>query len=224
VHRQEAAVSSVLRRTVAFLVLLATVMVSPVWAVSTTIVISEFRTRGPNGANDELIELYNMSGSSVAIGSWTVRGSNNAGSTSIRATIPAGTSVGPGCHYLLTNSSASGGPYSGAVAGNQTYAVGITDDGGIAVLDAAAVIIDAVGMSAGSAYLEGAILAPLTTNVDRGYERKPGGAGGSGQDADDNATDFQLVTPSLPQNLASTCIAATPTRPSTWGQVKTIYR
>ncbi len=30
-------------------------------SVSTTIVISEFRTRGPSGANDEFIELYNLS-------------------------------------------------------------------------------------------------------------------------------------------------------------------
>jgi len=28
-------------------------------AVSTSIVISEFRVRGPNGGNDEFIELYN---------------------------------------------------------------------------------------------------------------------------------------------------------------------
>ncbi|HYV40304.1 MAG TPA: hypothetical protein VEO02_00785, partial [Thermoanaerobaculia bacterium] len=30
-------------------------------AVSTTVVISEFRVRGPNGGSDEFVELYNLS-------------------------------------------------------------------------------------------------------------------------------------------------------------------
>lgn len=79
---------------------------------------------------------------------------------STRATIPAGTILQPGCYYLLTNSSTSGGPYSGSVSGNQTYATGITDDGGIAVLNTANTIIDQVGLSSGSAYKEG---TPLTS-------------------------------------------------------------
>src|ERR1044072_9248697 len=104
-----------------------------VQAVSTNVVISEFRVRGPNGGNDEFVELYNLSGAPVAIGGWKIRGSNNTAGVSDRATITAGTTLQPGCHYLLTNSSTSGGPYSGAVAGDQTYSVGIADDGGIAV-------------------------------------------------------------------------------------------
>ena len=85
------------------------------------VVISEFRTRGPLGGNDEFIELYNASGADVPIGGWLVKGSNNAATVSTRATIPAGTMLAAGCHYLLTNSSASDGPYSGSVAGDQTY-------------------------------------------------------------------------------------------------------
>src|SRR5829696_6549987 len=143
---------------------------SRVQAVSTNIVISEFRVRGPNGGNDEFVELYNLSGAPVAIGGWNIRGSNNAAGVSVRATITAGTILQPGCHYLLTNA-ASGG-YSGAVAGNQTYTVGITDDGGIAVTLPDGTIVDAVGMSNGSAYKEGTVLANLgSTNLNRGYER-----------------------------------------------------
>jgi len=193
-------------------------------AVSTTIVISEFRTRGPNGASDEFVELFNLSASSVNVGGWTLRGSNNAGTTSIRATVPAGTVIPSGCHYLITNSSTTGGPYSGAVAGNLTYATGITDDGGVAILDGAAVIIDQVGMSAGSAYKEGTTLPPLLTSVDRGYERLPGGPSGSGTDTDDNLANFQLLTPSQPENAASACVQATPNATGTWGRIKTIYR
>jgi uncharacterized protein (TIGR03118 family) len=39
--------------------------------------------------------------------------------------------------------------------------------------------------------------------VDHSYERKPGGAAGSTQDTGDNFNDFQLLTPSNPQNLSS---------------------
>jgi endonuclease G len=186
-------------------------------AVSTTVVISEFRVRGPNGAADEFVELFNVSSSPVDISGWKINGSNNAAGTTTRATIPAATTLGAGCFYLITNSSASGGPYSGLVPGNHTFATGITDDGGIALLNPANVVIDQLGMSNGSAYKEGTVLASLgSANLDRGYERKPGGAAGNGTDTDNNATDFQLVTPSNPQNTSSSCIGGPPqsTNPS----------
>ena len=173
-----------------------------VQAVSATVVISEFRVRGPSGGNDEFVELYNLSNSPINIGGWKINGSNNAAGTSTRLTITAGTTIPAKGHFLATNSAASG--YSGAVPGNQTYTVGVTDDGGIALLDASNVIIDQVGMSAGSAYKEGTTLAQLgTSNLNRSYERKPGGLNGSTQDTDNNATDFQLITPGDPQNLSS---------------------
>jgi hypothetical protein len=95
--------------------------------VSTTIVISEFRTRGPNGGNDEFIELYNKSSGSIDIGDWEIWGSNSGGTTSHRATIPTGTTLGSGCRYLLTDSHTTGGPYSGSTTGDQTYSSGITN-------------------------------------------------------------------------------------------------
>src|SRR5206468_5155533 len=55
-------------------------------ASSSTVVISEFRVRGPNGGSDEFVELYNVSTAPVPIGGWKVNGSNNAGTTSTRAT------------------------------------------------------------------------------------------------------------------------------------------
>ena len=45
---------------------------------SRNVVISEFRPTGPNGGNDEFVELYNRSGSPVAIGNWVVRRSSAA--------------------------------------------------------------------------------------------------------------------------------------------------
>src|SRR6185503_16409965 len=100
---------------------------------STSVVISEFRVRGPSGGSDEFVELFNLSSAPVNIGGWNIRGSNAAGAVSVRATITTGTILGPGCFYLVTNSSSSGGPYSGSVPGNQTYGTGITDDGGVAL-------------------------------------------------------------------------------------------
>jgi hypothetical protein len=171
-------------------------------AVSTTVVISEFRTRGPSGGNDEFVELYNASASLVDISGWKLNGSNNAGTTSTRVTIAAGTVLQSGQHFLATNS-ASGG-YSGAVPGDQTYATGFTDDGGIALLNPSNAIVDMVGMSAGSAYKEGTTLAPTLVNQNQSYERRPGGALGNAQDTDNNASDFLLNTgTSNPQNLSS---------------------
>src|SRR5215211_1502985 len=69
-----------------------------VHAISSNVVISEFRVRGPNGAADEFVELYNLSGAPVAIGGWKIRGSNNAAGVADRATITAGTILQAGCH------------------------------------------------------------------------------------------------------------------------------
>ena len=123
-----------------------------------------------------------------------------------RATIQAGTTLGPHCHYLLTNSNPTGGPYSGPRAPDQTYGVGITDDGGIALTMPSGTIVDQAGMSAGSAYKEASPLTPLSADFNRSYERRPGGASGSGQDTDNNQSDFRLISPSDPQNIGSSCI------------------
>jgi hypothetical protein len=191
------------------ILMLTSVIAPPVVAASITIVIGEFRTRGPNGGNDEFIELYNLSTSSVDISGWMINGSNNAGTTSTRATIPAGTILAPYQHYLLTNSSTTGGPYSGSTTGNQTYSTGITDDGGIALLDASSAIVDQVGMSAGSAYKEGTVLTPTTTNQNQSYARLPDtlsqtGGHKNGIDTDNNSADFLFnASTSSPENSSS---------------------
>jgi hypothetical protein len=167
--------------------------------------ISEFRTRGPAGGNDEFVELYNNSDVAVDISGWRIRGSSNSGSVGTRVTINPSTTLAARGHFLATNSNTSGGPYSGAVVGDQTYATGISDDGGIAlVLSDEVTIVDQVGMSSGSAYGEGTTLAPLSGASDQSYERKPGGSDPDSQDTQDNANDFQVISPSDPQNMLST--------------------
>src|SRR3954468_19436131 len=115
------------------LLALAVPALPPPAAASSSIVISELRVRGPAGGNDELIELYNPTAAAVDVGGWTINGSNNAGTIGVRSTLPTGTTIGAGCHYLLANGLAGG--YSGSVPPDRTYTTGITDDGGLALID-----------------------------------------------------------------------------------------
>jgi len=172
-------------------------------ALATDLTISNFRVRGPAGGNDEFVELHNGSGAPMDVGGFALLASNASGTIGTRATLPAGTTIAPGCYLLLTNTASSG--YSGSVAGDVGYGTGITDTGGLAIADAGGQVVDQVGLSSGSAYGEGTRLASLgSTNADRSYARRRD-ASGSVQDTGDNAADFALQAPSEPHNAASGC-------------------
>jgi hypothetical protein len=176
-------------------------------SVGHTILISEFRFRGPAGASDEFVEIYNNGNVPIDIGGYLLRGSNNAGTVTTRATVNAGISLPAHGHYLFVNGAASAALLALA---DQTYGTGFTDDGGVAIARGDGTILDQAGLSAGSAFREGTPLASLgTSNLDRGYERKPGGTGGSTTDTGDNASDFRLLAPSDPQNIASPIVIPT---------------
>src|SRR4029077_20438280 len=100
--------------------------------------------------------------------------------------------------------------YSGTVPGNKTYTTGFGDNGGVGLTLPDKTIVDQVGITTiNTAYREGTpIGTQLTTNTDRGYERKPGGAALALQDTDDNSADFQLTTPSNPQSAVLTASPA----------------
>lgn len=176
-------------------------------AISTTLVISELRTRGPVGANDEFVELFNLSPDAIDISGWKIAGSNASGGTSTRLTLAAGTILPGGCRFLATNGSSTG--YSGSIPGDQSYAVGFTDDGGVALLQPDNTIVDAVGMSLGSSYREGTPLTPLSGTANQSYERLPNDGLANAYnrtDTDDNAADFgHNAATSNPQNLTSSC-------------------
>ena len=159
------------------------------------VVINEFRTRGPMGANDEFIELMNNSSSSVDIGGLKIVGSNSLGATSVRRNIPSGAVLGVRCYYLLGNSNANG--YSGS--SDTTYGVGVTDTGGIALQQSDGTVIDQVGLSSGSAFKEGSPLPGFPSgNTNQSYSR-------IGVDINDNLADFVLISPSTPNTLTSSC-------------------
>ena len=173
-------------------------------AYASDLQINQFRARGPAGGNDEFVELINAGTTVLDVSGYKLNGSNASGTTGTRLTLPAGTSIAPGCHLLLINK-ASGG-YSGSVPGDLTYSTGFTDDGGLAVLDASGTVVDQVGLSSGSAYKEGTPLASLgSSNADKSYVRTTNAAG-LPNDSGDNSADFVTLSPSTPANSASPCV------------------
>ena len=88
------------------------------------LIISEFRLRGPSGASDEFVEIYNNSDSPVTVA--TVDGSSGyalvASDGVARFVVPNGTVIPARGHYLGVNNAA----YSLATypAGNGTTATG----------------------------------------------------------------------------------------------------
>ena len=70
-------------------------------AVNGTLLISEFRVRGPNGANDEFVEIYNNTNASHTVSSLSGTGYGLAASDGVtRCSIPNGTVIPARGHYL----------------------------------------------------------------------------------------------------------------------------
>ncbi len=165
--------------------------------------ITQFRVRGPSGGNDEFVELQNTGTAALDVSGYKLNASNASGTTGTRLTIPAGTTVAPGCFLLLANTAASG--YSGSVTPDLKYSTGITDDGGLALLDTSGALIDQVGLSTGSAYKLGTPLVSLgSSNADQGYGRKTNAAG-LPQSTGDNSADWVKVAPTTPRASTSPC-------------------
>ncbi|WP_213947883.1 lamin tail domain-containing protein [Luteibacter sp. dw_328] len=170
--------------------------------------ITQFRVRGPAGGNDEFVEVQNTGTAALDVSGYKLNASNSAGTTGTRFTFPAGTSVAPGCFLLLANTAASG--YSGSVTPDLKYSTGVTDDGGLALLNGSGTVIDQVGLSSGSAYKLGTPLATLgSSNTDQGYGRKTNPAGFP-QSSGDNSADWVKVAPTAPRASTSPCVAQGP--------------
>jgi hypothetical protein len=150
--------------------------------------ISEFRLRGPSGANDEFVEIYNPTSSpfTVATADGSAGYSLVASDGTARFTIPVGTVIPPKGHYLGVNSVAySLASYpagDGTTAtGDATYTTDIPDNAGIALFNTAtpanfvlANRIDAVGSTseANILYKEGTGYPALTPfSIDYSFHR-----------------------------------------------------
>jgi photosystem II stability/assembly factor-like uncharacterized protein len=170
------------------------------------VIISEFRARGANGADDEFVELYNNTDAAITVNStdgWGLFFLQTGGTIpSSLVVIPFGTTIPARGHFLLT-----GPAYSlGAQApGDLNYSTGMPDNTGVALfttqnpntipanrLDAAGFIATS-GALGTSAFSEGTLLPSVgTTNGDYSFMRKLA-ITGLPQDTNDNATDFALV-------------------------------
>jgi hypothetical protein len=199
----------------------AGVSVAAQTATAGQLVISEFRVRGPSGANDEFIEIYNASGVDHLVTAASGTGYGVAASDgTTRCSIPDGTIIPNRGHYLCVNSVAySLASYpagNGTTAtGDATYITDIPDNAGIALFNnntgggsyVLANRLDAVGSTseANTLYKEGTGYPALTPfSIDYSFYRDNCGKSGSittfgvcpistPKDTNNNAADFIFV-------------------------------
>src|SRR5688500_8433270 len=131
---------NLVRPALMFIALMASMLVVSQDAFG-QLIISEFRVRGPNGANDEFIELYNNSGADHTVTAASGTGYAVAASNGIaRCVVPNGTVIPNRGHYLCVNSVgyslASYPAGNGTTAtGDATYTTDIPDNAGIAIFN-----------------------------------------------------------------------------------------
>jgi hypothetical protein len=117
--------------TVCAILVLVAMHMAQVFAAG-SLIISQFRLTGPNGFDDEFIEIYNDSGAPHTVAAISGTGYAIAASDGIvRCTIPNGTVIPARGHWLCVNSGGYGlGTYpsgSGGATGDGTYTTEITD-------------------------------------------------------------------------------------------------
>ena len=152
------------------------------------LLISEYRVRGPGAQNDEFIEIYNASGKSHTVAAVSGTGYGIAASDGVtRCTIPNGTVIPRGGHFLCVN--AEGYSLGGIATGDATFTADIPDNRGIALFNnntggvdnpgstdySLASRLDAVGpdAEANTLYTEGGGFPSITpANIDYAIVRK----------------------------------------------------
>lgn len=183
------------------LIAVSGIIAAPALASPNGVVVSEFQTRGPDGGNDEFVELLNTSDGEVDISGWSLQGcAGSSGNPLNRTSVPDGTTLEPDDHFLFTNSASNG--YSGDVPGDATYGTGFSDfeddnASGLRIVDSGGAVIDGAG-SPNSPCAEGGGLTTPTSNGDNAFERGGGGAA----DTDDNAADFDGPKAGNSENLS----------------------
>lgn len=176
-------------------------------ASAQALVISEFRVRGPSGANDEFVELYNPAATAYTVAAsdgsagFTLKASDGV----TRATLANGLVIPAHGHYLVTNSVAYS--LSGYATGDATYTTDIPDNAGIALFSStttfdATTKVDAVGSTSegNTVYKEGTGYPALTPfSIDYSWYRfhMPNGTAGIAD------ADFSLATDGQPRDTGN---------------------
>ncbi len=164
---------------------------------------------GNTGApyNQDFVELFNASASSIDISGYSVQYASSAGTSWSVTTIPASTSVGAGKYFLIALATgATGSPLPAADLTNTLVNLSGTT-GKVALVNNAvalsgatacsgATVVDVVGYGSGASCSETspAPTASNTTSLIR--------AGNGCTDANNNSTDFSAVAPA-PRNSAT---------------------
>jgi hypothetical protein len=198
---------------------LVTMMLGLAQVAAGQLIISEFRVRGPNGANDEFVEIYNNSGADHTVAGGGTGYGVAASNGVARCVIPNGTVIPNRGHYLCVNSVgyslASYPAGNGTTAtGDATYTTDIPDNAGIAIFNTSIAAnfvlanrLDAVGSTseANTVYKEGTGYPALTPfSIDYAFYRDDCGKSGSittfgvcpistPKDTNNNAADFIFV-------------------------------
>ena len=195
-----------------------------------TVLISELRTSGPAGADDDFVELLNNTDSDITVQAsdtstgWALvkSGAGCSDTPEVIAVIPNGTVIPARGNYLVTGLTYSLGLYA---AGDQPMTVNIEDDRNVALFNTADLAnlqtstrLDAVGFGTNTGnncdlLREGTNLqAAMGSLSEHSFVRKVDK--GETLDANDNSADFQVVstTPSNPvgSNLTPTLGAPGP--------------
>ena len=175
-----------------------------VGAASSTVVISQFQVAGggTKPANDEFVELHNVSTSSVDLDGMRLVYRSAAGTTDRVLQIWSASTVIPaGGYYLLGNITGYDGPAPDATFGTLVNGELAAAGGGLALRLGAAnsgTIIDSVGYgSATNAFVETSVTA--APDADSAQARGESGCA----DTDDNAADFAELAPSSPRNTTT---------------------
>lgn len=171
------------------------------------LVISEVQVKGTSDHNDEFIELYNPTGSSVSLSGLSIQYKSATGTTFIRYNLPTDV-MQPYGFYLIARSEYTGsatpdttiGSFLMGASGGHVFLVNgvanLTDCNG-------SDIIDKVGWGTADCSETSSATAH---DFGQSIERLPGENdpdGGNGTDTNNNSNDFAVRSSSGPQNSSS---------------------
>ncbi len=181
----------------------------------------------------DYIEIFNSSGAAIDISGWALEygsATGNWGSSGTNQFVfPSGTFIQP-CKYILVSASSGTGGVALPIPADFTSTLTLSGTTGKVALFTTLNNNIACGSETGlvDKVSYGTANCPETTNAGglTSLQAAIRAAGGL-QDTDNNSADFTVestFTPRNSQSPANTACLATPATPSTWGQVKNIYR
>jgi hypothetical protein len=159
--------------------------------------VNEVMTGVTGAAANEFVELVNAGSEPIDASGYRVVYRSAAGtSDTLLGTLPAGTILAAGAHYLL-----GGAGYAGPVPADQSFATGMAATaGGVGVRNGDGTLLDSVGYgsTAANGLVEGqpATAPPTTASPGSSIGRMP-----DGTDANDNSVDFAVSATPTPRGV-----------------------